>query len=129
MSAKPYKSVMRQDNKTFSNAFRRWMFAKSGGTCEYCGTGIAEESDMFIDHVVARSLGGPHEENNLRAACQSCNSAKRDGDLKRLRDALRVRRSALYGVVSPKQVNQLEALGAVLPVAKSFVFAFERGRA
>jgi 5-methylcytosine-specific restriction endonuclease McrA len=122
-------SVLRANGTTFSTKFKRRLFEAAGGRCQYCGDDLPGVLSMHVDHIVARSKGGSDTEGNLRASCKSCNSAKRDGDLQRLRDALRVRFSPLAGIVTPKQVRALEALGAVLPVEKTFTFVFERGDA
>ena len=52
---------------------RRSVFARDGGTCQYCGD-VAES----IDHIVPRSKGGAHCWENVVAACKACNSRKRD---------------------------------------------------
>jgi 5-methylcytosine-specific restriction endonuclease McrA len=52
---------------------RRAVFLRDGGRCQYCG-GKAES----IDHVIPRSRGGEHTWENVVAACERCNSAKRD---------------------------------------------------
>lgn len=52
---------------------RRAVFLRDGGRCQYCG-GTAES----IDHVIPRSRGGEHTWENVVAACERCNSAKRD---------------------------------------------------
>lgn len=52
---------------------RRAVFARDGHLCQYCG----DMADS-IDHVVPRSRGGPHEWENVAAACRPCNLRKRD---------------------------------------------------
>ena len=52
---------------------RRAVFARDGARCQYCSA--PAES---IDHVVPRSKGGPHEWENVVAACRRCNTSKRD---------------------------------------------------
>jgi 5-methylcytosine-specific restriction endonuclease McrA len=52
---------------------RRAVFARDGHRCQYCG-GQAEN----IDHVVPRSRGGPHDWENVVAACRRCNTRKED---------------------------------------------------
>src|SRR4051794_10587762 len=52
---------------------RRAVFLRDGGRCQYCGA--KAES---IDHVIPRSRGGEHTWENVVAACERCNSAKRD---------------------------------------------------
>lgn len=52
---------------------RKSVFARDGHKCQYCGA-----SAENIDHVVPRSRGGPHEWENVVAACRPCNARKRD---------------------------------------------------
>ncbi len=52
---------------------RRAVFLRDGGRCQYCGA--KAES---IDHVIPRSRGGEHTWENVVAACERCNTAKRD---------------------------------------------------
>ncbi len=52
---------------------RRGVFIRDEHTCQYCGR-MAEN----VDHIVPRSRGGPHEWENVVAACRRCNSRKKD---------------------------------------------------
>lgn len=52
---------------------RRGVFLRDDHTCQYCGR-TAEN----VDHVLPRSRGGPHEWENVVAACRRCNSRKKD---------------------------------------------------
>ena len=52
---------------------RRGVFIRDDHACQYCGR--AAEN---VDHVVPRSRGGPHEWENVVAACRRCNGRKRD---------------------------------------------------
>jgi 5-methylcytosine-specific restriction endonuclease McrA len=52
---------------------RRGVFIRDAHTCQYCGR--AAEN---VDHVVPRSRRGPHEWENVVAACRRCNSRKKD---------------------------------------------------
>jgi 5-methylcytosine-specific restriction endonuclease McrA len=63
---------------------RRAVFARDGQRCQYCGS----EAES-IDHVVPRSRGGEHVWDNVVAACQPCNSRKRDRMLAETTMALR----------------------------------------
>lgn len=54
---------------------RRAILARDGHTCQYCrrpGRG----TQMTVDHVVPRSLGGTATWDNLVAACAPCNRRK-----------------------------------------------------
>lgn len=127
--SKPYTKIMTNNGKLFTHAFRTYMFKKSGGTCEYCGTALRSRDEMFIDHVVPRSLQGSNDERNLRAACVSCNSQKGHRTLGYLRAVLRLRSTKLEGIITPAQLMALEELGASLPIPPTFVFHFEMDQA
>lgn len=43
--------------------------------CVYCGATPAE-SELHVDHVVPRTLGGQDTAENLATSCQSCNAGK-----------------------------------------------------
>ena len=46
--------------------------------CCYCGTDLrtSEPSELTLDHLLPRSLGGDNSNDNLVLACRSCNSAR-----------------------------------------------------
>ena len=47
--------------------------------CDYCGCELAQGSaDRCADHALPKSKGGKHTVANLKRACRSCNSRKRD---------------------------------------------------
>lgn len=52
---------------------RKEVFARDGHRCQYCGVSGAE---LTLDHVMPRHRGGPHEWENLVAACRPCNHRK-----------------------------------------------------
>jgi 5-methylcytosine-specific restriction endonuclease McrA len=52
---------------------RRGVFLRDESTCQYCGRGAEN-----VDHIHPRSRGGPHEWENVVAACRRCNSRKKD---------------------------------------------------
>lgn len=52
---------------------RRAVFARDGGSCQYCGGGAEN-----LDHVVPRSRGGSHTWENVVASCRRCNTKKGD---------------------------------------------------
>ncbi len=52
---------------------RREVFRRDNYTCQYCGK---KTSDLTIDHVIPRHLGGRHVWTNVAAACPVCNHRK-----------------------------------------------------
>lgn len=46
-----------------------------GKPCAYCGK-ILNKSNLTIDHLLAKSLGGKSNINNYVACCNPCNQAK-----------------------------------------------------
>lgn len=57
---------------------RRSIFARDNYTCQYCGH---RGSDLTIDHIVPRRLGGPTSWENLVCCCNDCNNRKGDKTL------------------------------------------------
>ena len=45
--------------------------------CLYCNKFIKDRSDLTIDHVLPKSLGGDDGVNNLALVCKQCNFDKR----------------------------------------------------
>ncbi|QSN60469.1 HNH endonuclease [Caballeronia sp. M1242] len=62
----------RQPQREWS-ATRDRIFKRDAYTCLYCGT---TEGPLEVDHIIARSLGGSHEDSNLATSCRTCNRAK-----------------------------------------------------
>jgi 5-methylcytosine-specific restriction endonuclease McrA len=52
---------------------RREIFRRDNYTCQYCGK---HTTDLTIDHVTPRHLGGKHVWTNVVAACPVCNHRK-----------------------------------------------------
>jgi 5-methylcytosine-specific restriction endonuclease McrA len=52
---------------------RREVFRRDSYTCQYCGK---TTSDLTIDHILPRHLGGTHTWTNVVAACPVCNHRK-----------------------------------------------------
>ena len=49
------------------------VFRRDNYTCQYCGR---MGSDLTIDHIIPRSLGGKTSWDNVVVACQACNVRK-----------------------------------------------------
>lgn len=58
-----------------SRRLRFEILRRDGHTCRYCGA-KAPDVELTVDHVVAVTLGGGDEPNNLVTACQPCNAGK-----------------------------------------------------
>lgn len=54
---------------------RRNIYARDGSTCQYCGKRFPT-SELSLDHVVPRNLGGGASWENLVCACLKCNVKK-----------------------------------------------------
>lgn len=66
-----YDRLPRQDVKLN----RRNLFARDRNQCQYCGRHFPT-SELSIDHVVPRALGGGDTWTNLVCACVRCNARK-----------------------------------------------------
>lgn len=57
---------------------RKKILDRSGDECPMCGANFSESglNSPTIDHIIPSIIGGPTEEWNLRALCNSCNSFK-----------------------------------------------------
>ncbi|MCW2950287.1 MAG: hypothetical protein JWN41_1300 [Thermoleophilia bacterium] len=75
----------RKPQATDSHADRRRarLAERQGGRCHYCGTAMTPQprdpnerraSDITIEHLVPRVLGGGNAPGNLVAACRGCNT-------------------------------------------------------
>lgn len=51
------------------------VMARDGFRCIYCGA-TPKTTELHLDHVVPKSLGGSDETWNLATACVSCNASK-----------------------------------------------------
>jgi 5-methylcytosine-specific restriction endonuclease McrA len=56
---------------------RRGIYARDNYKCQYCGS----PSDLTLDHVVPKRLGGKDTWENLVTCCKKCNSRKSDKPL------------------------------------------------
>ncbi len=52
---------------------RREVFRRDNYTCQYCGK---KTTNLTIDHVLPRHMGGKHVWKNVVAACPACNHRK-----------------------------------------------------
>ncbi|MEN6307195.1 MAG: HNH endonuclease [Anaerohalosphaeraceae bacterium] len=54
---------------------RRNIFARDGNRCQYCGKKYPT-SELSLDHIVPRTLGGGNAWDNIVCACTKCNAKK-----------------------------------------------------
>jgi 5-methylcytosine-specific restriction endonuclease McrA len=54
---------------------RRNIFARDGNHCQYCGKRFPT-SELSLDHIVPRRLGGKSTWDNIVCACTNCNVKK-----------------------------------------------------
>lgn len=57
-------------------SLRYKILKRDGFCCRYCGLSAADKVVLHIDHIVPLSKGGTDDEDNLCAACESCNLGK-----------------------------------------------------
>ena len=70
---------------------RMAIYIRDGFDCVYCRGVFPLGTDLTLDHITPRSLGGSTDASNLVTCCLSCNSSRQDAELrpKDLRRALR----------------------------------------
>ena len=74
----PRPSVIRLDQMIHKPRLRvkltrREVFRRDNYTCQYCGR---HSSELTVDHVLPKHLGGLHIWTNVVAACPNCNHHK-----------------------------------------------------
>ncbi len=74
----PRPSVIRLDKmihrpRQHVKLTRREVFRRDHYTCQYCGRNA---SDLTVDHVLPKHLGGEHIWTNVVTACPNCNHRK-----------------------------------------------------
>jgi 5-methylcytosine-specific restriction endonuclease McrA len=69
---------------------KREVFERDSWSCQYCGAAVCART-ATIDHVVARSRGGPTSWTNTVTACRSCNFRKADRTLEEAGMTLRTK--------------------------------------
>jgi 5-methylcytosine-specific restriction endonuclease McrA len=51
---------------------------RDGGCCRYCGCAVFFGRNAVLDHYIPVVRGGRTIDDNLRLACETCNTEKRD---------------------------------------------------
>ena len=98
--------------KKQSKEERERIYNKTNGRCAYCGCTLPYEK-MQVDHVIPLHLGGRDIEENMLAACRSCNHRKSTLTIDKfrasieqspqvlLRDSVTYRNACRFGVIAP----------------------------
>jgi 5-methylcytosine-specific restriction endonuclease McrA len=81
---------------------RRNIFARDNNRCQYCGRKFPT-SELSLDHVVPRSLGGQNTWENIVCCCVACNVRKggripRDAHMNLVREPVKPKRSPLLNL-------------------------------
>ena len=71
--------VMYQQGELAGYEVREYLLTKFERRCAYCGT---TDTQLEIEHVIPRSIGGSDRVSNLAIACHSCNQAKGNQDIR-----------------------------------------------
>jgi len=64
-------NVKKKSNPVYKVS-RLGIYSRDNFSCQYCGS----KSNLTLDHVYPRHLGGRHEWGNLVTSCASCNQKK-----------------------------------------------------
>lgn len=88
---------------------RSEVFLRDGHECQYCGV---RNTDLTIDHVVPRRLGGVRRWDNLVTACRKCNLRKAGRTPHQANMLLRTRpgrpRVSMVNCVTSSQVGMVD---------------------
>jgi 5-methylcytosine-specific restriction endonuclease McrA len=68
-----------QQGTLYGYELRQYLLEKWGRACAYCG---ARDLPLQVEHISPRSRGGSDRVSNLTLACQGCNTAKGNQDIR-----------------------------------------------
>ena len=105
---------------------RRAVFERDECRCQYCGVFCVDVNDLTVDHIVPISYGGTHKADNLRTACKSCNSGRRNESIDEFRFRQTMWDGGIGHILSTTQAKALMDLGIDLRLPTPHVFYFER---
>jgi len=84
---------------------RNNLFLRDTFTCQYCAE-LFSQTELTVDHVIPKSLGGGSNWENCVASCKSCNSMKGSDIIKPIRDPYK----PSYWDLAKKKRNKIEIL-------------------
>lgn len=117
----------KQTGVSFTHEFRLWIHKMQKGLCGYCGKRLRLHDDCCasVDHMAPRSRGGADIPPNLLLACWECNSGKRHKTVEEFRHMIMTKQSPAYGLITRRQIADLQAAGIDMQMPKWHIFAFE----
>lgn len=74
---KMYHDLEEHDNNYRKKAFENTESNHGWYTCSKCGRSF-RKSDMDVDHIMPKSLGGSNSRYNLQVLCVHCNRSKQN---------------------------------------------------
>lgn len=89
---------------------RKIAFYKTCGRCAYCGGYLRWQEKWHLDHVKPRARGGRTIDENLFAACPSCNSSKSCWGLEEWRSYISERLVKDLRGITPRLLRHLPLL-------------------
>ena len=85
---------------------RHSILRKTNYKCGHCGCELTYENCSF-DHIIPQIKNGENSQDNLIAACKSCNHSKRDKTLEDFRNYKACNKAVKEAGFSFKQINWL----------------------
>lgn len=104
-----------------SGRTRAQVFERDEDRCQYCGSNEA----LGLDHIIPMDDGGGHEADNLRVACHTCNSTKRNRSVEWFREFIAFSTTKYAGVITLRQYRELASIGVELEPLPAVSFFFE----
>lgn len=62
-------------DRSYKTRRRVRIWNRDGQACLYCKRPVSL-AEVQIDHIIAQSRGGPHDDGNRAASCPRCNNLK-----------------------------------------------------
>ena len=72
-----HRRRLRENNQLghVTRGIKRIRLEQQGYKCPVCQKGI-DYKEAHLEHIIPLAKGGPHDDNNLRVTCKTCNLEK-----------------------------------------------------